>query len=77
MSDVKFYTFIVAFAIATVFSALTVIFVAVPKNAFIEARVSSRMMDVSREVNKCSDEGMAAYITKSDRVLCERIKDVK
>ena len=77
MSDAKFYTFIVTFALAAAFSVLTIVFVAVPKNAFIEARVSSRMMDVSREVNKCSDEGMAAYITKSDRVLCERIRDVK
>ena len=77
MSDVKFYTFIVAFVIATVFSAFTVIFVAVPKNALIEAWVSSRMMDIRREVNECSDDGMSAYITQSNRVLCERIKDDK
>ena len=75
MSDAKFYTLLGFFTVATLVSVLTIIFVAIPKDAFIDARTASRMMDVRREVNQCSDDGMSAYITQSNRVLCERIKD--
>ena len=77
MSDAKFYTFIGFFSVATLISVLTIIFVVIPKDAFIDARTDSRMMDIRREVNECSDDGMSAYITQSNRVLCERIKDDK
>lgn len=71
MNDSKLTLFVLGIGIIFVACIATIIFVVIPKDAFIESRVSSRVSNFKSEVNRCNKDGGSAYIA-DERIFCDR-----
>jgi hypothetical protein len=72
MSETKLIIFVLGVVLTFVLTVATIIFVAMPKAALVDAWTSSKVHIFKDKVNECNELGGSAYVTDKNRVLCER-----